>query len=88
MKIKEGFVIREVMGNYVAVAVGNASKSFRGMVKLNRTAADIWQLIDRGMDEEEICRAMLKEYDVESERLCADVHRIIEDLCAKGFVER
>lgn len=88
MKIKEGFVIREVMGNYVAVAVGEASKSFRGMIKLNRTAADIWRMIDKGMSEDEICRAMLELYDADSSQLCSDVHLIIEDLCEKGFVER
>ena len=48
MKIKEGFVLRTVMGNNVVVAVGEASKSFRGMIKLNGTATAIWKLIEEG----------------------------------------
>lgn len=87
MRIKEGFVIREVMGNYVAVAVGEASKSFRGMIKLNGTAAYIWRMIEKGMSEDEICLAMLEEYDVDRDQLVLDVHRTIEDLREKGFVE-
>ena len=87
MKIKKGFVIREVMGQHVAVAVGEAARDFRGMVKLNSTAVDIWKLIDSGLDENGIVSAMLEEYDVDRETLCADVRKIISELCDGGFVE-
>jgi len=62
LKIKDGFVLREVMGNYVAVAVGEASKSFRGMIKLNATAADIWNCILQGMDENGIYDVLFAKY--------------------------
>ena len=64
MKIKEGFVLREVMGNYVVVAIGEASRNFRGMIKLNATAADIWNCISRGMDEAGIYDALFDKYEV------------------------
>ena len=32
MKIKEGFILREVVGNYIVVAVGNAVKQFNGVI--------------------------------------------------------
>ena len=88
MKIKEGFVLRTVMNNYVVVAVGEASKSFRGMIKLNSTAADIWQFVENGLSEAEICDALLEKYEVECERLESDVKRILCDLEAQGFLER
>lgn len=87
MKIKEGFVLREVMGNFVAVAVGEASRSFRGMVKLNSTAADIWQGIERGLSESEICSAICEKYEVEESVASADVSRTIEMLEKHGFLE-
>ena len=87
MKIKEGFVLRRVMGNYVAVAVGEASKNFRGMVKLNATAADIWQLVEKGYDEEKIIESMLEKYDVEKELLVSDVRTSLEMLEKNGFLE-
>ena len=87
MNIKKGFVIREVMGQHVAVAVGEAARDFRGMVKLNATAAQIWKLIDMGLDENGIVDAMLEEFDVDRETLCADVRMIIKELCDGGFVE-
>lgn len=75
------------MGNYVAVAVGEASKSFRGMIKLNSTAADIWQYIEKGLSESEICDALYEKYDVDRERLAADVRRTLELLQSQGLVE-
>ena len=54
MKIKDGFVLRSVMGNNVVIAVGEASKSFRGMVQLNESAAEIWKHIENGRSRDEI----------------------------------
>ena len=87
MKIKEGFVLRTVMGNNVVVAVGEASKSFRGMIKLNGTATAIWKLIDEGKTESEIIDAMLEIYDVEREKLTTDVKNILEGFEKQGFLE-
>ena len=87
MKIKEGFVLRSVMGNNVVVAVGEASKNFRGMVKLNGTAAAVWKLIEKGLSESEIVDAMFEEYDVERDRLASDVRRLLEGFEKQGFLE-
>ncbi len=87
MRIKEGFVLRRVMGNNVAVAVGEASKDFHGMVKLNDTAADIWRLIEKGHSEDEICDILLEEYEVEREKLSADIKACIAELHSNGILE-
>ena len=88
MKIKEGFVLRSVMGNYVVVAVGEASKSFRGMVKLNSTAADVWQMAEKGCSEEEMCEALLEKYEVERERVESDLRAVLKGFEEQGFIER
>ena len=87
MKIKEGYVIRQVMGNYVVIATGEESRNFHGMVKLNETAANIWTYISEGKGEDEIVAAMMEEYEVEEEKLRADVRKTIEILVAQGLVE-
>lgn len=33
MRIKDGFVLREVAGSYMVVATGEAGKSFHGMIR-------------------------------------------------------
>ena len=87
MKIKQGFVLRKVMDNYVVVAVGEAAKNFRGMIKLNATAADVWQMAEKGLDEKQICDAMLEKYQVDEKRLSADIKSILARFAEQGFLE-
>ena len=87
MKIKEGYVIRQVMGNYVVIATGEESRNFHGMVKLNETAANIWNYISAGKSEDEIVAAMMEEYEVEAQQLKDDVKKTVEILVAQGLVE-
>ena len=88
MKIKKGYVIRKVMGNNVVIATGEASRNFHGMIKLNDTAAEIWEYIDKGMSEEDICACMLEKYDVSPELLTSDVKATLETLEKQGLIER
>ena len=87
MKIKEGFILREIMGNYVVVAVGSASKDFRGMIKLNSTAVDIWNLLGEGKNENEICEILLSQYDVERSQLEKDIRTTVNRLIEQGILE-
>ena len=37
MKIKDGFVLRDIAGDTVVIATGEISKTFHGMIRLNST---------------------------------------------------
>ncbi len=87
MKIKEGFVLREVMGNSVVIATGETSLNFRGMVKLNPTAAEIWKAIEDGKSKKEICSALLDKYEIDAETVENDVEKTIKTLTEQGFIE-
>lgn len=87
MKIKQGFVMRDVAGQAVAIATGEASKSFHGMVKLNDTAAVIWNGIEKGLDEAEIAEQLAAGYDVEADQALKDVESFIARMRDAGLVE-
>ena len=42
MKIREGFLLRNVAGNNVVVPIGQATLDFNGMMSLNETGAFIF----------------------------------------------
>ena len=67
MKIKDGFILREVAGNYIVVAVGEAVKSFNGVINLNETGAFLWKILQTGGDEQSLITALLSEYEVSEE---------------------
>ena len=81
MQIKKDFTIQKVGGSYVAVAVGESSKSFHGMIRLNETGAFLWKLMaEKNCTEDDLVDAILAEYDVDRETVVADVDRIVANL--------
>lgn len=81
MKIKSDFTIQKVGNSYVAIAVGETSKTFRTMIKLNETGAFLWNLLaGKDMTEEELTEALLAEYEVDRETAQSDVHKIVSVL--------
>ena len=64
MKIKEGFIIKKLGIGYIVVTVGDASKDFNGVIRLNETGAFLWQSIQDGVDSrEKLIQAMLDRYE-------------------------
>lgn len=87
MRIKDGFILREVAGNYIVVAVGEAVKGFNGVINLNETGAFLWRLMEKGSDVEGLTNALLEEYDVEKEIAQADAKAFIDKLTEAGLVK-
>ena len=87
MKIKEGFVVREIAGECVVIALGDASKSFNGMIKLNESARLLWELLAKGCEKEELIDAVLNEYDVERTIVERDVEQLLETLKGANILE-
>ena len=84
MKINRDFTIQKVGASYVAVAVGETSKKFHGMIRLNETGAFLWnQMTERDCTEEELVEALLAEYDIDRETATTDVKRMLDGL--KGY---
>ncbi len=88
MKIREGFILRDVAGKTFVVATGELSKSFKGMITLNETGKFIWKLLENGAEKEEIVEAIMKDYDVQDRALVEnDVNVFIEKLAGDNILE-
>ena len=89
MKIKSDFTIQPVGSFYTAVAVGETSKTFHAMIRLNETGAFLWKLMaEKDCTEAELTDAILAEYEVDRETVVADVRRIVSNLAENHiFVE-
>lgn len=86
MRIKEGFVLREVAGQYVVIATGEASKTFHGMIKLNLTGKEIWQGLQEGLDKASIAQRLQDKFQVSLEEVVADVDEFLKQMQEKGFL--
>ncbi|MBQ9085861.1 MAG: PqqD family protein [Clostridia bacterium] len=87
MKIKSGFVAREIAGEYVVVALGAASKIFNGIIKLNDTAKLIWDKLSLGWEKDAIVDAVLQEYETDRATVEADFDRFVDTLKGANILE-
>ena len=86
MKIKNGFVVRKIANQYMAVPVGARAKELHGMIGLNETAAFLWELLKEERTEEELVQGLLAEYDVEEDQASRSVKHFYELLAAEGVL--
>ena len=66
MKLKNGFVLREVAGEIVVIPSGDAL-DLNVMITLNDTGKFLWERIEKGAEPDELVEALLSEYDVTPE---------------------
>ena len=85
MKLKDGFLLREVAGQYVALPSGD-ELNLNMMITLNDTGAFIWNQLQNDTDEPAIVKAVLAEYDVNEARAAQAVADFVQKLRANGFL--
>ena len=86
MKIKSGFVVREIAGQHVVVALGEAGKIFNGIIKLNETGRAIWDMLSVGAEREEIIAGLLEIYEVDRSVLERDCDAFLDILREKNIL--
>lgn len=84
MKLKENYVLRQVAGSWVVVAVGDACVNFDGMLTLNDSGALLWKTLKQGGDRDTLTAALTAEYEVTPAQALADVDEFLEILRQAG----
>lgn len=87
MKIKDGFLLREVAGSFIVVPLGAAAMDFGGMMTLNPVGAFVWRALETDTDEAQIVEKILAEYEIDRDTAARDVHIYAEKLRAAGLLE-
>lgn len=86
MKIKEGFVVRKIANQYMAVPVGARAKELHGMIGLNETAAFLWEQLKEDRTEEELAELLYNEYEITQEKALETVKKFGALLGSEGVL--
>lgn len=86
MKIKDGFVAREVGGETIVIAVGERSRDFNAMITLNETGKFLWDRLTEETDEGSLVAALLSEYEVDEDTAKGAVTRFVASLEKAGLL--
>ena len=87
MKIREGFLLRNVAGNNVVVPIGQATLDFNGMMSLNETGAFTFSKMLDGTTKEQLIEDLISEYEVEREIAQKDVADFIKKVEGERLLE-
>ena len=87
MRLKHPFEIMEIEKQTFAVPVGEDTEAFSGVIRLSKTAAEIFRMLREETDEAAIATRMSERYEVAGDTLKADIHRVIELLREKDLLE-
>ena len=88
MKIKEGYILREIAGSFVVVPVGDNVVDLSSMITINETGAFLWGFLEKGADEDSLCAALMSEYEgAPEDEMRNDIREFISVLKEKDILE-
>lgn len=87
MKIKDGFIMKDVAGSKVVLPLGERQAEIRGIITFNDIGAEVFNMLDGTNSVEEIIAKIVKDYDAPYETVKSDVEKLIEKMRANGLVE-
>lgn len=87
MKIKDGYMLRELDDMAIVVAVGKRAVEFNGMITLNSLGAFIWKCLSTDTTEDKILADILNEYDVDSDSAKKDLSEFLKKIRDAGLMD-
>lgn len=82
--IKQGFIVREIAGEYIAVPVD--SSCGKSIVVFNPVSYFLWQELKREKSFDELLEAMLKNYEISEEEAKNDLNDFLVQLEENGLL--
>lgn len=89
MKVKPGFKLRSICGEFIIVGEGLAQVNFNKMISLNESAAYLWKEVceKESFSVKDLSDLLLAEYEVEEEVAARDAAAIADKWIEVGIVE-
>jgi len=87
MKIKEGFMLKEIAGDIVVVPTGNNVVDFSAIIMLNETGSFLWKALEGGADKPQMLKLMLAEYSVDAQTAEADIDSFIQKMLDNNLLD-
>lgn len=73
MIINDGFVIRKIAHEWVAVPMGTRTSEFSGLISLSDSGKFLWELLHDDKTENELAAALINTYEIDEITARADV---------------
>lgn len=88
MRIKDGFVLREIVGSWIVVPIGKRILELNGLINLSESGAKLWNLLAKGSDEQKLLEEIMSEYTVDENTARLDIKEYIAALQQNDLLEQ
>jgi hypothetical protein len=87
MKIKNGFVLRNVVDEYMVMPTGDNIAKFDGTAVLNEVSAFVFRQMENPVSREDVLDAILAEFEVDEETAAKDLDALLAQFRELGLLE-
>lgn len=87
MKLKDGFMLREIAGQWVVVPLGERVVEFNGIMTLSESGALLWKNMADDIRVDDLVQIVLNEYSIDEETVRLDVREFVAMLREKELLE-
>ncbi len=86
-KLKDGFIVRKIGDQIMAVPVGSRTSEIHGMVALSESGALLWAALENGAEIETLADILIENYDVENSVAISDAEKFVNGLKEQGVLQ-
>ncbi len=87
MKIRSGYILRQVMDVYVVLGIGSEAYTPNQIMSVNETGAFLWGLLEKGAEKQELVDSLIKEYEIDKQTAEEDMETFLTQLREKALIE-
>lgn len=88
MKIIDGFILREIMGQATVIGEGVEQVNFNKIITLNSSAAYLWRAVEEEeFDVAKIADLLIEEYNIDRQTAEKDAKTITDQWIEVGIVK-
>lgn len=87
MKIRDGFVLRNVVDEFIVMPTGENIAKFEGAVVLNEVSAFVFRQLENAVSRDDLLTAIVNEFDVDEATAAADLDELLAQFGKMGLLE-
>lgn len=88
MRIKDGFVLRQMCGENIVAGEGLQHINFNKLISLNESAAYLWQeVVGKEFTQEEMAELLIARYGIDKQLAMTDSGNLIQAWIDAGVAE-
>ena len=87
MKVKTGYLVREIADCHIVVPIGERLIEFKGLMTLNETGSFIWKCLSEDISYSQLLDSILAEYEIDEATAKADLDEFLNVARESGVLE-